>query len=176
MDRDYEAVSTGRRPGMMSAMRFRHEMTYDAALVEVSAMLDDPAYRNEVIAAQGGVGTFEIETVGDLTTAVVDQEQPADGLPSYATRLVGSQINIVQREQWSSAEYAELLVTIPGKPGRVFGSITLVEDGGTTTETIEAEITVHIPLVGGKIEKLIGDMLRKALREEERVARAYLSR
>ena len=38
------------------------------------------------------------------------------------------------------------------------------------------EITVNIPLVGGKIEKLIGDMLRKALRKEEKVARDYLSR
>ena len=47
------------------------------------------------------------------------------------------------------------------------GSITLVEAGGTTTETVDVEITVNIPLVGGKIETLIADMLRKALRAEE---------
>jgi hypothetical protein len=56
------------------------------------------------------------------------------------------------------------------------GSISLAEDGGTTTETVEGEIAVNIPLVGGKIEKLIADMLRKALRAEEKVARDYLSR
>jgi hypothetical protein len=158
-------------------MKFRHEMAYDAALADVSAMLDDPAYRDEVMHAQGGVsGTFEIETDGDVTTAVADQVQPATGLPSFATKFVGSEINIVQREEWSSAEYADLHVTIPGKPGQMTGSISLVEDGGTTTETVDVEITVNIPLVGGKIEKLIGDMLRKALRAEERVARDYLSR
>jgi hypothetical protein len=161
---------------MMASMEFRHEMVYDAALSDVSDMLDDPAYRAEVIAAQGGVGTFQIETAGDVTTAVVDQVQPAAGLPSFATRLVGSEINIVQREEWSSAEYADLHLTIPGKPGRLVGSISLVEAGGTTTETLDAEITVTIPLIGGKLEKLIADMLRKALREEERVARDYLSR
>ena len=161
---------------MMSAMRFRHEMTYDATLAEVSAMLDDPAFRDEVIAAQGGVGTFEIESVGEITTAVVDVVQPATGLPSFATRIVGSEINIVQREEWTSAEYADLHVTIPGRPGQMVGSITLDEDDGSTTETLEVEITVNIPLVGGKVEKLVGDMLRKALRKEEKVARDYLSR
>jgi len=158
-------------------MKFRHDMTYDAALADVSAMLDDPAYRDEVIRAQGSVsGTFTITTDGDLTTAVVDQVMPADGLPSFATKLVGSEINIVQREEWSSAEYADLHVTIPGKPGQMVGSISLVEDGGSTTETVDVEITVNIPLVGGKVERLIGDMLRKALRAEEQVARDYLSR
>jgi hypothetical protein len=157
-------------------MEFRHEMTYDAALADVSAMLDDPAYRDRVLRAQGGVrGTFEIETEGDITTAVVDQVQPAAGLPSFATKFVGSEINIVQREEWSSAEYADLHVTIPGKPGRMVGSISLTEDGGTTTEIVEGDISVSIPLVGGKIEKLIADMLRKALRAEEQVARAYLA-
>lgn len=151
-------------------------MTYDAALADVSAMLDDPAYRDRVIHAQGGVsGTFEITTDGDVTTAVVDQVQPAAGLPSFATKFVGPEINIVQREVWTSAEYADLHVTIPGKPGKMVGSISLVEDGGTTTETVAGEITVNIPLVGGKIEKLIADMLRKALRAEEQVARDYLA-
>ncbi len=151
-------------------------MTYDAALADVSAMLDDPAYRDRVMHAQGGVsGTFEITTDGEITTAVVDQVQPAAGLPSFATKFVGSEINIVQREEWSSAEYADLHVTIPGKPGKMVGSISLVEDGGTTTETVAGEITVNIPLVGGKLEKLIADMLRKALRAEEQVARDYLA-
>jgi len=156
--------------------RLTHTMTYAAPLADVSAMLDDPAYRDRVITAQGGVrGTFEIETDGDITTAVVDQVMPATGLPSFATRFVGSEINIVQREEWSSAEYADLHVTIPGKPGQVVGSISLVEDDGATTETVDVEITASIPLVGGKIEKLIGDMLGKALRAEEKVARSYLA-
>jgi hypothetical protein len=159
------------------ATRLTHTMMYDAPLADVGAMLDDPAYRAEVIEAQGGIrGTFEMETSGEVTTAVVDQIQPAADLPSYARKLVGDEINIVQREEWTSEAYAELHVTIPGKPGQMVGSITLDEAGGTTTETVEVEITVNIPLVGGKVEKLIADMLRKALKAEEQVARDYLSR
>lgn len=162
---------------MMSAMRFRHELTYAAPLAEVSAMLDDPAFREGVIAAQRGVrGTFQIETDGDLTTAVLDRVMPTRGLPPFATRFVGSELNVVQREEWESAEYADLQVTIPGKPGRIVGSIRLVEDGGTTTEVLEAEITADIPLIGGKVEQLVAEVLHQALQEEEQVGQAYLAR
>ena len=54
--------------------------------------------------------------------------------------------------------------------------IRLGESGGTTTETVDLDIKVGIPLVGGKIEGLIADMLLKALRAEKKVGRDYLSR
>ncbi len=37
------------------------------------------------------------------------------------------------------------------------------------------EIKVGIPLVGGKIESLIADLLRKALRAENAVGRQHLA-
>ena len=56
------------------------------------------------------------------------------------------------------------------------GTIRLSESGGTTTETVDLDIKVGIPLVGGKIEGLVADMLLKALRTEQKVGRDYLSR
>lgn len=157
--------------------RLTHTMTYDAPLADVSAMLDDPAYRDEVITAQGGSqGEVTFEQVGDAVVVVVSQVQPSEGIPGFAKKFVGDEIHLLQREAWTSTEHADLDVTIPGKPGQMVGTIELAEDGGSTTETVDVEITVNIPLVGGKIEKLIGDLLRKALRAEEQVARDYLSR
>lgn len=158
-------------------MHLTHTMTYDADLATVGAMLDDPAYRDQVIAAQGSLeGTATFAQEGDTVVVVLDVIQPADDIPGFARKIVGDRINVVQREEWTSADHADLHVTIPGKPGHLAGSIDLTEDAGRTTETVDCEITVHIPLVGGKLEKLIGDLLLKALRAEEQVARAYLSR
>lgn len=157
--------------------RLTHTMTYAAALADVGAMLDDPAYREAVVAAQHGTKrAVTVEHDGDVVVVVIDQVQPAEGIPGFAKKFVGDEINIVQREEWTSADHADLHVTIPGKPGQMVGSIELADDGGSTTETVDVEITVSIPLVGGKIEKLIADLLRKALRAEERTARDYLSR
>ena len=44
-----------------------------------------------------------------------------------------------------------------------------------TTETVALDIKVNIPLVGGKIEGLIADLLSKALRAEHHVGVEWLA-
>jgi Protein of unknown function (DUF2505) len=159
------------------ATTLTHHLEYDAPLADVAAMLADPAFREEVCAYQKVIRAgVEIDLDGDTKTVVIDQVQRAKGIPGFAKKFVGDEINIVQREDWSSPEAADLHVTIPGKPGEMAGTITLVESGGTTTETVDVRIKVNIPLVGGKIEDLIAGLLRKALVAEQAVGRDYLSR
>ncbi len=102
--------------------------------------------------------------------------QAAEGIPGFAKKFVGDEIQLVQTERWSDIENARVEVVIPGKPGQMSGTMPLRESGGTTTETVEMEIKVSIPLVGGKIESLIADLLRKALKVENAVGRQYLTR
>ncbi len=163
---------------MMSAMtkRLTHALTYDAPLADVAAMLADPAFRERVCDEQGVLRhDVTIDASGTGKQVRIDQVQAANGLPSFATRFVGEEINIVQDESWSGDDRADLKVTIPGKPGEMAGTITLAESGGVTTETVDIDIKVGIPLVGGKIEGLVADMLLKALKVENRVGRDYLS-
>jgi hypothetical protein len=166
---------------MMSAMtkRLTHDLTYDAPLAEVAAMLADPAFREEVCDYQR-VLRKTVTLTGDAEAGTlevtIDQVQAADGIPSFARKFVGDEINIVQTERWSSPAEGDIQVTIPGKPGDMSGTARLRESGGTTTESVVMDIKVGIPLVGGKIEGLISDLLLKALRAENKVGRAYLSR
>ena len=106
---------------------------------------------------------------------VIDQVQPAAGIPGFAKKFVGDEINLVQTELWSDMETGTVEVEIPGKPGQMSGTIMLREAGGTTTETVVMQIKVGIPLIGGKIEALIADLLRKALRAENTAGRTYLA-
>jgi len=48
--------------------------------------------------------------------------------------------------------------------------------GETCVETVDLTIKVNIPLVGGKIEGLIADLLLKALKAEHKVGQQYLTR
>ena len=157
------------------------DLTYDAPREAVYAMLTDPAFREEACARMEVISVAAtVEDAGGsgdagATVVTIDQVQHAAGLPSFATKLVGDQIRIVQQETWTDGRHADVEVTIPGKPGEMVGTAELIETDGGTTEHIALEIRVRIPLVAGKIEKLVSDMLRKALRTENEAGRDYLS-
>lgn len=162
----------------MPMKKLSHEMRYDGATPEqVHAMLADPAFREQVCEFQGfPKHIVTIDGAGGAGMHVrVDQYRPATEVPAFAKKLVGDEINILQEERWSSTTEAALDVTIPGKPGAMHGTVRLVGDERGTTETVTAEVTVSIPLVGGKLESFIAEMLLKALRAENRVGRDWLS-
>jgi hypothetical protein len=154
-----------------------YDLRYDGATAgQVHAMLQDPAFREQVCDFQGVLRrTVSITAAGDGMSVKIDQVQAAQGIPSFAKRFVGDEINIVQEEQWTSRTAGTVTVTIPGKPGEMAGDILVAEDDAGTTETVRMDVKVGIPLVGGKIEGLIADLLTKALRAENRVGREWLA-
>lgn len=159
--------------------RLTHALTYDAPAAAVAAMLSDPAFREQVCDAQHvlrhSVTIEGAAASGDLRVSI-DQVRTAGGVPTFAKKFVGDEINIVHTESWSSPESGELRMSIPGKPGEMSGTVRLAESGGTTTQSVTLDIRVGIPLLGGKIEGLIADLLEKAYQVENRVGRDYLSR
>jgi hypothetical protein len=149
------------------------KLTYDAPAEAVAAMLDDVAFREAVLERQRVVrGSVDID--GDV--ARIEQVRSADDIPAFARKFVGDEIVIVQTETWTSAHGADVELAIPGKPGEAVGTLTLVEADGTTTETVELAVSVRIPLVGGKIEAMIADMVGHALDVEHAVGVEWLSR
>lgn len=159
---------------MMGAMKkLSRKLTYDASADAVAAMLDDPAFREAVLERQR-VTRGSVAIDGDV--ARIEQVRSADDIPSFARKFVGDEIVIVQTETWTSAHGADVELAIPGKPGEAVGTIVLAESGGTTTETVELDVTVKIPLVGSKIEAMIADMIGHALDVEHQIGVEWLNR
>ncbi|MXG90536.1 DUF2505 family protein [Nocardioides flavescens] len=153
-----------------------HTMTYDAPASEVYAMLTTPSFREEVARRTKVESvTATVSDEGSGHAVEIDQVQRSRGLPSFAAKFVGDTMQIVQRERWTGGSHGDIEVTIPGKPGEMSGTADLVEKDGVTTETVEMDIKVKVPLVGGKIEGLIADMLVRALETEEATGREHLS-
>lgn len=158
------------------ATRLVHEMTYDAPAIEVAAMLSDPVFRETVCRNQRATSyAVEIEGNVDAKAVRIEMEQPTDKVPAFAKKFIGETTTIVQTETWASPLTATITVGIPGKPGEINGSATLVETDGVTKETVELEIKVKIPLVAGKIEELLAKLLGSALRAEERTGKEWLA-
>lgn len=157
--------------------KVRYELRYDGATPEqVYAMLADQDFRLKVCAYQRFTRQdVTITPTGSGMAVRVDQYRPATEIPSFARKLVGEELNIVQEEQWSSPTTAALTVGMPGKPGEMKGTVTLIGDATGTTEVVEVTVRASIPLIGGKLETLIGDMLGKALRAENHVGKEWLA-
>lgn len=161
---------------MMSAMRFRHELVYDAPPDAVFAMLADPAFREAACAAQDVISAeVTLERTGDGFTLTVDQQQRTDDLPSFAKAFAGDSTQAIQREEWADPSGGSLRIDAPGKPSSVAGSITLAAEGAGTRETVELELRIKVPLVGGKLEKLLAEKIRAGMDAEHEVGVAYLA-
>lgn len=155
-----------------------HTLRYDGASgAEVFDMLATKAFREQVCQDQEVLHHDISINRDDASMQVkVDQLKQAAGIPSFARKFVGEEIPIVQEESWSSPTEAELTVTIPGKPGDIRGTVRLVERDGGVDESVSVDIKVGIPMVGGKIEGVISDLLQSALTAENRTGKAWLGR
>ncbi len=153
------------------------ELRYDgASLEEVHEMLAETSFREKVCDSQGVLQhTVTIDRTGKGMSVKIDQVQAAQGIPGFAKKFVGEEIHIVQSEDWTTPEKGNIHVSIPGKPGEMSGTAMLTEDPDGTTETVNLTVKVNIPLVGGKIEGLIADLLSKALRAEHKVGVRWLA-
>lgn len=148
------------------------DLSYDAPLGDVTAMLADTAFREQVLDAQHALSK-DVTIAGDRVTLVYTQA--VQGVPGFAKKVVGDTIEVHQDETWSAGfTSGRITVTLPGKPGDLTGTATVAEKDGRTVETVTLTATVNMPLVGGKLEDLILSIFQKALTKEHEVGTAWL--
>lgn len=150
------------------------DLTYDAPLAAVTSMLADPTYREAVCDAQHATSR-SVSISGIPGTVDVSFTQQTEGVPSFAKRFVGSTITVTQHETWSTTDAATLDIDAGMPIAAIKGSVAVAERGAQTVETVTLQISVKVPLVGGRLEGLVADMMRKALAKEYGVGKAYLA-
>lgn len=160
----------------MSAMKIRHEISYDAAPADVYAMLSDPAFRQKSCDAMGVLSAdISIAAAGEGMKVHIDQVQPTEGIPSFAKKFAGETTRAVQVEEWDDPTRATLTVTTPGKPTQITGTLTLTPAGDGTVEAFEGEVKVKVPLIGGKLEGLMAELFTAGMDKEHTAGVAWLA-
>jgi hypothetical protein len=159
-------------------MELSHTHRYAASAPEVQRMLTDREFRERVCGRLDAL-THDITVTGSGAAAevLVRQTQAMTGAPAVATRLTGDTVSLEQRETWRSPTSADLSIVLPGKPVELRGGrITLIErpDGGCD-QVVSGDLRVRVPLVGGKLESMLCDVLRAAMRRQAEVGDAWLA-
>lgn len=164
-------------------MQYRHEITYDAPAPAVYAMLLDPEFQDR----RSRLGNPEhAEAVvspgpGDGSTVTVTRRLAVD-LPGFVQRLTGRTVTLDEELRWpdgagaDGARTGSLRAAIAGQPADVAGTLRVATaSSDRTVVTMAADITVRVPLVGGKIERFVAEMLDKLMRAEQDLGRRWLA-
>lgn len=159
----------------MSGMRLRHELAYDAPPADVLAMMGDPLFWDKVGEANDVLSwTPTVGTEGETTRVVIEEEQRTAGVPSFARKIVGESTRVVITQAWRGLQ-ADYEIATPGKPTHVHGTATIAENAGGSTLTYDLEVKASVPLIGGKLEKLVAEMIADGFDTEQRVGAAWLA-
>jgi len=152
------------------------ELRYDGATIQqVHEMLANKSFREKVCDAQGVLRhSVKIDANPDGMTVEIDQVQAAQGIPGFAKKFAGETTRAVQTEEWNSPAGGTISIATPGKPTSIRGTLTLTESEGRTTETMEAEIKVKVPLIGGKLESVMADLVASGMDKEQTAGAAWL--
>lgn len=160
---------------MMGRMKFQHELTFNASLDDVRAMLVNPAFWDKVAGATGAFSSkTTVKDAGGSVETVTDEEQKVVGVPGFAKKFVGESTRAIKTLVWSG-DKASFSVDTPGKPTSLNGSATLSSSGSTTTLRYDLEVKASVPLIGGKLEKLVADLTVEGFGKEEATGVAWLA-
>lgn len=148
--------------------RIEHRAQFAEPPSVVYAALIAEAYVRARLDALGGDGAalLEHDISGVPATYHIRHGVPADKLPSAARQLLGGDLIVDRKESWRSdnGEYLNTIAaTIPGMPGEINATQRLSGAGQGSELHTTGEVTVGVPIVGGKLERTIAEQVTKLL-------------
>jgi hypothetical protein len=130
-------------------------------------VLTDPDFLRAKLHAVGGPRAELVsrDDDGPGVTVVLRQTVPAGSLPSFVRAVLPGDLVIRRIERWQSAE-GTVHAEVDGAPGTIGGTMSIEPDPGGSVLVLRLEAKVPLPLVGGKVEKVITDSVSKLMDAE----------
>ena len=127
-------------------------------------MFTDKDYFQRKYELQGALNIklLEHKQDGDAFTVEFLREVPAEvKLPSFAKKFVPEMMTVTQRDSWNAgSKTGRLDIDLKGIPGTVVCDMRLEDTANGCDLVMDWNITCNVPLVGGKLEKVLWEDLR----------------
>ena len=131
---------------------------------------------------EAGIQSFELDIVEDSIVRFesrVRRLASTEKLPGFARKLTGDTVTLLQHQFWNRQEQpftGELKLELEGLPGHVLTRLTLVDNGdGSSTLHGHGEVEARIPLLGGRIEKMMIGKVGEGFERSAQAIREYLA-
>jgi len=162
---------------------------YEGSVEEVYEAFQEPEYWQARLAdTPVDVATLESMRIGgesgsDGTIEVVTLQTVAShNLPGLVTQLHRGDLSIRRGESWGpvidGAATASISGSILGAPVDLWGTALLAPTGesGGSRQTFHVTIQVRAPIIGGKVEKIIGTQLAELVTREQRFTTEWIAK
>jgi Protein of unknown function (DUF2505) len=146
------------------------EADYWLGRLEFSSVDESKLESMRVGGESGNDGTIDVVTL---------QVMHRHNLPSVVTQVHRGDLCVRREETWTALTDGTTTAAIRGSildsPVSVAGTAVLSSTASGTAK-LDVQLTVHvrIPLIGGKLEKLIGAQLTTLVAEEQRFTKMWL--
>ena len=156
-------------------MQFTQSVSYPGTVDEVVAMYLTPAY------LERRFGQFVVE--GSQAVSVEGERVSFAGtvrpelIPAAAARFVKSDLRISFTEEWARDEAgatSRTSVTVDGAPVSVEATSTLSPSDAGSAREVSGNLSVRVPLLGGRIEKEAVSHLGRVVEREQALAAQWL--
>ena len=157
-------------------MQFTQSISYPGTVEEVVAMYLTPAY------LERRFGQFVVE--GSQAVSVEGERVSFAGtvrpelLPAAASRFVKGALHISFTEEWTKDEAgarSRTRVTVDGAPVSVEATSTLAPADAGSVRVVTGNVSVRVPLLGGRIEKEAVAHLGRVVERERELAATWLA-
>jgi hypothetical protein len=146
----------------------------------VYATMVDAEYLRARLQRLGGPGAALLEHQADPAGARYRLRQGLDrsALPPVVQNLLPGNLVIERTETIRPAgpgRYEGTVdVQVPGAPVTAVGRMQLNEGAGGSEFVLQADVTVHLPLIGGRIEETVVEQVRNLMAAETEFTREWL--
>lgn len=118
------------------------------------------------------------QDAGDGTLTLVVEREVAANMPDVAKKVLGETNNMVLTENWRKSGdgwQADVTIDSPGKPMAINGSYDVKPAGDGADWVVNFDIKASVPLVGGKVEKMVAEETKSNFAKEYEFISNYLA-
>ena len=153
-----------------------------AAMQEVFAAFSSRRYWLDRLAAYGGdsmtLDSLDVDSGGAVAVAST-QDLRHDLLPGGIAKILPGDLKVLRTEIWRPVAedrvLGEVHIAARGVPASGVGSAVLAPDGSGSRLTLSGTVEIKIPLVGGRIEKLIAAQIAEQIPEVQRFTTRWIA-
>lgn len=160
-------------------MKFDDKHTFDKPAAAVIKMFSDRTYFERKYKDLGGWDIEVLEHEKSATKFRIKVRYTMKSnvpLPDFAKRFVPDTASITQVDSWDiKTMTGRLEAEIKGAPVKVVADMTLKSEGKGAANNLKWNISCSIPLVGGKIEKIVAEDIQAKAKADIAITRKILS-